>query len=342
MALAVHYRGARVTQASPLSGARQLTDFDVMRLDLSDKISGAKRLDISEPMSFPFEDLPSWAWTMPLTIHLPQPGSPGSTASSLVALLGSDVFSRLTVLDAVSASDDVWPQLQQRYGWPDWMRVSSGSFTTAAEIRDTEAIELKRAKHGQSPYDNFSIRTTQSKERLLAVRAIVRRSVNRATELLYRDPSIQIHGCHTSAFVPMMWSGLAGVCEHNRAGRLLLQKNYLAPPFELIDPALGPGSRHELVESADIVVGIGNLRRPSNQDIRDAFDAMFQSLRVGGALIICERLNGVYGPNDLLELLLDASNHDLVMDDMETVRVPSDETHGYAVMTFCKLGTPKR
>lgn len=342
MALAVHYQGARISQAASPSGARQLTDFDVMPLDLNDKISGAKRLDINEPMSFPFEDLPTWAWTIPLTIHLPQPGCPGSTTRSLVALLGSNVFSQLTVLDAVSASDTVWPQLQQRYGWPEWMRVSSRSFTTAAEVRDAEAIEIKRAKHGHSPYDNFSVRTAQSKQRLLAVGAVVRRSVKRASERLYRDPSIHIHGCHTSTFVPMMWSGLSAVCEHNRAGRTLLQKNYPAPPFELVDCAATPQSQHELVESADIVVGIGNLRQSHNRDIRDAFDLMFRSLRVGGALVICERLNGVHGPNDLLELLLDASNHDLVMDDMETVRVPSDENHGYAVMTFSKLGTPKR
>lgn len=340
-ALALHYHGSKPRPTIPSAEAIVLGDYDVMPSALLDHIAGVERLDISDPLSFPFEDLSAQAWTVPLTIHLPGEGLVGSDAASLIALFGRQVFARLTVLDSISATDAAWNSLQQTYGWPNSMRVAPQTFSTNTEVQDANTIEAKRDRlslSGDTGYDCYPIRSAAGKERLVAVCSVLDRNLSQARQKLYRDAALQLHGRHTSAYVAVMGPGLTTIVEHVPVERLRLAANHPGPPFEIVD--LGSSAAPHLTESADIVTGIGNLTRSKRTEVEHAFETMFSSLRVGGTLIIAERLDGECGPNDLIEILLDVSNHDLVMDDMETVKVSSDKAHSFAVLAFTKLGTP--
>ena len=341
MALILSYRGAKTGLGSSagvdvgLSDADiVLGDFDVLPWQLADSGQGADHLNIVDPLSFPFEDLSADGWNSPLTVHLPE-----LDFGRLVALLDEPLLSKLTVVDSVLTSEELWSRLQPYYGWPRSMRLRHDAIDQRSCIESVERAAALLDGLDHNPYSGWALRSGSNKRSVVAIGGAIQRCIAEAIKDLRRQPRVELHGCWVQPYIPVVWQGLATVFEHQPAGRARLQHQYRRPRFAL--PSLKKSAEQQR-GAGDVVVGVG-LHELGRDAAQQAYRAMFLNARVGGMLVVAERFAAGRGPaaltpNSLIECLLDASGNNLVLDRVEPIATANDEPLNYAVMAVTKLG----
>lgn len=332
MALILSYRG-RSQDAGEADVV--LGDADVMPRQLSESSRDIDHLDIVDPLSFPFEDLSEEGWRTPMTVHLPS-----LPFGTVVALLDEPLLSRLTVLDSVVASDELWSRLQPYYGWPRSMLVdpvpSAQRYCVDLVERTAAVVEnvVGRPSSTLSAYSGWALRSGGNKRRVMAIAEAIEQCVDESVDGLHRQPTIELHGCAIQPYLPVLWDGLSIVSDHLPAGHARLRHQYRRPKFRL-----APAGEPAREDSADVVVGIGLGERGVDHAARSYRD-LFLRTRVGGSLVVAERFHRDSTPDGLIERLLDASGNDLVLDRVEPIGAAEEGPICYAVVAVTKLGVP--
>jgi hypothetical protein len=309
----VFYTGRRHDLQIP-AATLALNAWEVLPVALGPVLDAAARLTIADPMSFPFDTLRDADRDIPLAVMVPGCWD----ADTLVQLLGGVLFDHLTPFDRLLGLDDAtWGALRDRYSWPARVR---GDRPESDRPRKAAHRALRAAVLPQ----------------LEAARAAVP-PAERTVATVLAD-----HIDHWASLLPIARTDVLGF-DPDRAHVEQARRSFPEWRFETALPAHAP-------EVAHVALSINALAGEPEAVRCEQLAALFATLRVGGRLIVADRfLDGRSGtaigaatPAELLVDIREASARHLVLEHVESLRLPGEDLTSVGVLAFTKLGLPVR
>jgi hypothetical protein len=311
----VLYTGRRLDLEIPAT-ALALNAWEVLPVALGPVLDAAARLTVADPMSFPFDTLREADRDIPLAVMIPG----GWDADTLALLFGNVLFDHLTPFDRLlDLDEESWSALRDRYSWPVRMRGDRPEADRArkAAYRAVRAVVLPQLEAAQAavPPGERTVAT------VLADQIDVWASLLPAarTDVLGIDP------------------------DRNHVERA--RHSFPAGRFEMAMPT---GARAD--EVAHVALSVNALAGEAQAVRCERLAALFAMLRVGGRLIVTDRfLDGRGGrtigaatPDALLRDVRETSARHLVLEHVESLRLPGEDLTSVGVLAFTKLGHPLR
>jgi hypothetical protein len=310
------------------AAAQRVDDWNVLPVRLGPMLDTIEHMTIVDPMSFPFDALREHHRSIPVAIRLPL----GWTADDIVTLLGQPALSKLTALDRVATLDDeVWSQLRRRYSWPRGMRVSDRALLAG----DAAGPRTGITRHFRRKADFRAVRTALLREVDAALDALP--AGEQLAALVIGDDLSE--WCST---LPLRKASVLGVSsdgmEAERAGRDFPEWEFATElPLDAVE-------RFHVALCAYVLCADSPDRR------RLRLAVTLQSLRVGGILVILDRFleghggvsNGAPTPRELLGEIRSAAAGNVVVRDVEAIRLPREDLTSTGLLAFAKLGRPER
>ena len=352
-----------------------LSDWDVLPAQLALALDPASILVVLDMLSFPFESLTGDLVDVPLILLPPQ----GSDADFLSTVFGKAAFSRLGFFDRVAvAEDDLWVELQRRYGLAQGQRVEvedgrpEHAATGIQEALEAESAlyapigendyEAKRywsergdALAGEAPHraicsvnhsPKFNKAIHRVQEKALSPQIAVARGTQ-AEEVPFEVLEIGAGvGRWAASFDPAKtrFTGVdisEGMVETAR-------KNFPQCRFDLIgdDPVLPYGD-----ESFDLSFSVTVMHHNPTPTKRALISEMWRVTRPGGRLMFLEDFvsggwstrSTVYpmSVNEFVGLLLEATAGQVVLEHVESIRYGHDDFTRGGLLGVTKLGVAR-
>lgn len=343
-----------------------LDDWQVLPASLA-AVEGASDLVVLDPLSFPFESLTGALRDVPLIVVLPE----GADADFLAAVFGAPVFGRLNFFDRLATADvAVWEDLRRRYRLAQGQLVRLGGAGPAEAAEEIAALLLAEAAEvGTGPSVEGTPPGAGRNVRRAAGGAYAEKAAHRAQRAVLGPQFAAAHGGRAedvpfrvlevgsedgrrvSGFDPAgaEYHGLDGDEEAVLAARAEWPEarfGHLGP--DLLFP-------HE-DETFDLVFAVGLLGRHPDAGKRRLFSEMWRVARPGGRLLFLDdfvatgggdkRFGGrpghVISVHAFVELLLVATDWQVVMEHVESLRYPDEVMTRGGLIAVSRLGVPKR
>ena len=352
-----------------------LSDWEVLPSQLSSALERASILVVLDMFSFPFESLTGDLEDVPLVLLLPA----GSDADFLATVFGRAAFSRLGFFDRIAASDDhVWAGLRQRYLLTEGQRVEVEDGRpghAASEIRAAlEAESEFHATFGEGDYEADRYWTERGD-------ALAGHAPHRAICSVNHSPKFNkaIHRVQAKALRPQFAAARGTQAEEvpfdvlevgAGVGRWAASFNPAKTRFTGVDISEGmveaarknfPGCHFDLLgeepvlpygnESFDLSFSVTVMHHNPTPTKRDLISEMWRVTRPGGRLMFLEDFvsggwsttSTVYpmSVNEFVELLVEATAGQVVLEDVESVRYQHDDFTRGGLLSVTKLGVAK-
>lgn len=365
----------RVADAGLPEGYVLLSDWDVLPAQLADTTRGATSLVVLDLFSFPFEALTETQWNIPLILVLPS----GFDVEFLTAVFGQAVFGRLDFFDRVATADrDVWEALRRRYGWAEGQRIGIESGDPADAAGSIGAVLesefAKRTFFG----DGYSEAARYWSERDEAAGSAPHREICSMSHSSTINKAM--HRVQKGALAPQFAAARGtraedvpfdvlevGTGEGRWAASFDLQKtrffgvdtgedtvaaaraNFSEGTFDhLGSDLLLPYDD----ESFDLVFSVTVMHHNPASAKRTLLSEMWRVAKPGGRLLFLEDF--VFGKSSntptvypmsvlgFVELLLEATAGRVVLEHVESLHYPHEDTVRSGLIALSKLGVPKR
>lgn len=342
-------------------GCVLLDDWDVLPARLA-ALEGASDLVVLDPLSFPFEALTGVLRDVPLIVVLPE----GADADFLAAVFGGPVFGRLDFFDRVATADAaVWEDLRRRYRLAGGQLVRLGG--TGPEDAAQEIATLLRAEvHGEG-MDPTADGTRPGGRR--AARGAYPDKVFHRTQRAALEPQFAAAHGGRADDVPFRVLEVGAGDGRRAAGFdpaaaeyhgldveeeavLAARSEWPEVPFGHLGPDLLFPHKGE---TFDLVFSVGLLGRHPDPEKKRLLYEMWRVARPGGRLIFLEDFvatgeaakRGSHPEHGLsvlafVELLLVATDWQVVMEHVESLRYPDETLTRGGLIAVSRLGVPKR
>lgn len=322
----------RYSPEGPVNGGDpdtvNLTEYDVLPRTLKTTLARADRVEIDDPLSFPFEDAGPELWDLPLLVRLPD-----LTFDDCLDLFDRLLLQRLTVCDQLAAPDSLVAPLMRHYGFNRSMFVGPDHEPMAGDLEAVARIDGDLGASRSPRKSEPSLPTVASKRPLVRLDRAVRKAVAGAAATGGGMPSIELHGWDVRRLIPAVWNDLIRVVERRPSALERLGFEYPLPGFELD----GPGSPVR-PRATDVGVGVDHLRQSSHHAIEQSLSLLFASVQVGGRLVLLETFDGDPGPHGFVDLLLEVSTHRLILQELMIV-TGDDDVSTTALFVLNKIGS---
>ena len=321
-------------------GCAVLGDWDVLPPRLAAHLEGASALVIADVFSFPFEAMTPEQRDVPLIVVLPT----GHDADFLEAVFGVPLFERLTFFDRVAAPEGsgVLEELRRRYRWAESqnVRVRDGD----PEGTVAEVCGLLEAEAALSAVPGRSKAVHRAQTMVLGPQfetAWGERAADVPFEVLEVGSG---SGRWVPSFDPVTTRYL-GV--DSEAALSAARADFPEARFSGLGPDLL--IPHE-DERFDLVFCVDVLRKHPLAEKKTLLSEMWRVARPGGRVLILEDFvfdrseGGVYpiSVNAFVGLLLEATNGQVVLEHVESLRYPREDVTRSAVIAVSRLGVPKK
>jgi len=366
----------RVSDASLPEGCVVLDDWDVLPARLADVMEGASTLVVLDLFSFPFEALSGVQRDVPLIVALPA----GFDTDFLTTVFGKAVFERLDFFDRVATADSgAWMSLRRRYGWAEGQSIrlgNGGPDEAAGEIWALlEAESAAPTFFGDGSYE--AARYWSERGDALA-ESVPHRAIcsvrhgpdfNKAMHRVQKaalEPQFAAAGGARAEDVPFdvlevgvgigRWAASFDLAKTRFFGVDISEgmvaaarANFPEGRFDRLEPDLRFPCDDE---SFDLVFSVTVMHHNPTPAKRTLLSEMWRVARPGGRLLFLEDFvvgrwsekSTVY-PMSVLEfvgLLLEATNWQVTLEHVESLRYPHDDMTRGGIIAVSKLGVPKR
>lgn len=325
--VAYHGRGP----APAAEGVRTLDDAEALPSVLLPALDAADELFVSDPLSFPWEQLADRHWDLPMTVRLPAV----LPLPQLLTLLDRPLMRHLTLFDRFVLDD--WTMrigLRNRYGW------SRHQLSRADDLDGDAVLAVQaraRTRAGGGPYPKALHRVRVRVLRSLTAAALRDQPTSRAFTVLVASDHVERwmstllpHAARVTA-IERDQERLAGA----RAGfpqldvQLLQEHLRLRVRADQVDLAFAPAA----------FPGLAGYER------RRLIAELWRAVRPGGRLVFLETFVPAPGTEGLsvesfLRTVLDATGGGVVLDHVESLRRPGQEWWSQAVVSMVKVGVP--
>ncbi len=335
----------RVAGAQLPHGCPVLDEWDVLPTMLADVMEKATALVILDPLSFPFEVMTPEQWDVPMTVVLPA----GFDAGFLGAVFGAPLFGHLTFFDRVITPEGpaVWEELRRGNRWAESQRVEAGNGSLEEAVAEILAVLEAEAAAGSVLGDGSRKAIHQAQARVLHPQLVA--------ALGARDEDVPYDvlevGSGTGRWVPSFdldrtrYYGL----DTSEAQLAEARANFPEARFDRVGTGLG--FPHE-DESFDLAFCVGIMPHYPAPAKRVLLSEMWRVVSSGGRLIFLEdfvfaKSSGgaaVYpmSVQGFVELLLEATNGQVVLEHVESVRYPREDMTRGGLLAVSRLGVPRR
>ncbi|QIN84205.1 methyltransferase domain-containing protein [Rubrobacter tropicus] len=309
-----------------------LDDWAVLPGPLADAADGASVVIVWDLLSFPFEALVGEARDVPLVLALPA----GRDAKFLSAVFGETVFGGLGFFDGIATPDtDTWQALRRRYGWAEGQRVAAGE-DPGGLISDVLA--------GMAGGERWEKAAHRTRESALLPRFAAARGLE-AGEVPMDVLQVGVgDGRWATGFDPAT-TRFSGVDEDERALARAAQ-NFPEGGFRKLGPEL---SIPHPDEGFDLTFCVDTLGDYPAEEKRALTSEMWRVTRPGGRLLFLEDFVGgdgsapyVVSVNAFVDLLMGATAGQVVLEHVESLRYPGEDTVRGGVLALSRLGVPGR
>ena len=338
-----------------------LGDWDVLPARLA-AVEGASDLVVLDPLSFPFEALTGVLRDVPQVVVLPE----GHDADFLAAVFGEPVFRRLGFFDRVATGDMVvWEDLRRRYRLAGGQLVrleSARPESAAGEMADLLRAEargdesdpaadgtlpgVRRAARGAHP-DKVAHRA----QRAALEPQFAAAHGGRAEDVPFRVLEVGAGEGRWAASFDPAGSEYHGLDEDEGAV-LAARSEWPGVPFGHLGPDLIFPHKDE---TFDLVFCVGGLGRHPDSEKGRLLSEMWRVARPGGRMIFLEDFVATEegtkrGPrpehglsvHGFVELLLVATDWQVVMEHVESLRYPDEAMTRGGLIAVSRLGVPRR
>lgn len=350
-----------IKEAGTPEGCILLDDWDVLPARLA-AVEGASDLVVLDPLSFPFETLTGVLRDVPLIVVLPE----GSGADFLAAVFGEPVFGRLDFFDRVATADAaLWEDLRRRYRLAGGQLVRLGN--TGPEDAAGEIAALLRAEvHGdemdptadgtrpgvrRAARGAFPAKVAHRAQRAVLEPQFAAAHGGRAEDVPFRVLEVGAgEGRRAAGFDPAEseYHGL----DRDEDAVLAARSEWPEVPFGHLGPDLLFPYKDE---TFDLVFSVGLLGRYPDPEKRRLLSEMWRVARPGGRLLFLEDFvateegvkSGSHAGHGLsvltfVELLLVATDWQVVMEHVESLRYPDEVLTRGGLIAVSRLGVPQR
>ena len=367
----------RVADAGLPEGCAVLGDWDVLPARLAGAVEGATTVVVLDLFSFPYESLAASRRDVPLLLVLP----PGFDAGFLVAVFGEVAFERLGFFDRVAAADAaLLEDLRGRYGWAgcQLIKLRSGEPGEAArELLGLLEAELATPTFFGEDGRYEAVRYWRERGAVLAAS-----SPHRAVCSVRHGPDFNkaMHRAQSAALMPQFeaargarsadapfevlevgcgvgrWAASFDLSKTRFTGVDISEgmvaaarANFPEGNFDVLgeDLALPYGD-----ESFDLVFSVTVMHHNPRPAKERLLSEMWRVAKPGGRLLFLEdfvsggwtEASTVYpmSVTRFVDLLLEATNWQLVLEHVESLKYPHDDLTRGGVLAFSRLGVPKR
>lgn len=347
-----------IKEAGTPEGCVLLDDWEVLPARLA-AVEGASGLVVLDPLSFPFETLTGVLRDVPLIVFLPE----GEDADFLAAVFGEPVFGRLDFFDRVATADAaLWEDLRLRYRLAGGQLVRLGG-TGPEEVAEEIAGLLRAEVHGDGMDPTGGTRPggrrtargafpgkVAHRAQLAALEPqFAAAHGGRAEDVPFRVLEVGAgEGRRRASFDAAEYHGL----DEDEDAVLAARSEWPEVPFGHLGPdLLFP---HE-DETFDLVFSVGLLGRHPDPEKRCLLSEMWRVARPGGRLLFLEDFvateetaksgsRPAHGLSVLafVELLLVATDWQVVMEHVESLRYPDEVLTRGGIVAVSRLGVPQR
>ncbi len=337
----VVYQGRFDADLPDVDGLRVFDDWSLIPQRL-DELERAKQVVVLDPMSFPIESLSESAWEVPLAVAVPE----SMPLDGLAGALGEALFDRLTYHDLVIVGDDVlWDALARRHRFAAAQRLDFGP----ADVRGAVAWLVE---HGGQMPNAAGTATQQQRDRAAKARFVLEAGAVAPSlvELVVRTPEgMQPHallvGCGGGPWLRALLARGYTVVGFDGQESLVQEAGINYPDLEVRH--LGPGLRMEVgTERFDLALGVWALGGLEQVEQVRLLRQMWQAVRPGGMLVVLDRFvpeddAGWLPVKQLMEVVSEASAGHVILEDVQARRILGQPHHGFAAVTFVKIGPPE-
>ena len=373
----VFYAGRLVDQVAGAAENRTLLgDWDVLPAPLAGVLGSAATLVVLDLFSFPFEALTGVERDVPLILVLPE----GFDTEFLTTVFGEPVFERLGFFDRVATPDaGVWEALRRRYGWPEGQRVALASGEPSEAMREIGALLEAESATAYSFEEGSYEAARYWNERGDALAGSV---PHRAICSVRHSPDFNkaMHRVQSAALEPQFVAARGVRADDipfdvlevgTGVGRWAASFDPAKTRFHGVDISEGmvtaaranfPGASFDHLEggltfpyedeSFDLVFSVTVMHHNAVPERRTLLSEMWRVARPGGRLLFLEDFvtggwserSTVYPMSVLkfVELLLEATNGQIVLEHVESLRYPHDDMTRGGIIAVSRLGVPKK
>ena len=310
-----------------------LGDWDTLPGPLADAADEASVIVVGDLLSFPFEALAGEARDVPLVLVLPE----GRDANFLSAVFGEMVFEKLGFIDRMVATDsDTWQTLRRRYSWAEGQRV-----IVEGDYLESVTTGVLKGLGGDERAEKAAHRT---REAALLPRFAAARGLE-AGEVPMDVLQVGVGDGRWATGFDLPTTRFSGVDEDERAvDRAGL--NFPEGDFRKLGPDL---SIPHTDEGFDLTFSDGAIGGYPAGEKRALISEMWRATRPGGRLLFLEDFVGGDGAaehtvsvNVFVDLLMAATAGQVVLEHVESVRYPGEDTVRGGVLALSRLGVPGR
>jgi len=348
----VVYAGRRPIEPAATDGVVLLDDWGVLPRQLAEVLEGAGQLVILDPLSFPFESLPSRYWDIPMVVELPADLNPGR----LTALLGSIAFSRLGFHDVLINAGDRFGELARQYHLPQAMRLdidgSPGPATLAELIDQAVLHQMTLAQmRGRSARrrDSWGLRTRAGKAEFNVEAGAVTDELGRIRGTLPAGTPGRafVLGCGFGEWLMVARRAGLDVAGFDLDHVAVARSRFNYPDLPVCHIALPPATP-DLIEAADVALIAGVLGSLDGDARLGALTWAWSTLRPGGCLMVLEDCVGERGAAhwlpvaDLNAAVVAVTANHAVLENARALRLEGESFHRVGLVTYAKLGAAER
>ena len=366
----------RVADASLPGECDILSDWDVLSAQLDAALERTSTLAVLDPFSFPFEAVVGDRADVPLILVLP----PGFDADFLTTVFGAPAFERLGFFDRIATGDDtLWQKLRRRYGWAEGQRLVVGARSpeeVAEEIGALLEAEAATPTHFGEEGEYEATRYWSERGDALANLAPHRAICSVRHDLRFNKA---MHRVQAAALEPQFVAARGSRAESvpfdvleigTGIGRWAASFDLTKTRFVGVDISEGMVEsartnfpcghfdtiREDLIlpyddESYDLAFSVTVMHHNPTPAKRILLSEMWRVTRPGGRLIFLEDfVGGQHSPTStvypmsvlkFVELLLEATAGQLVLEHMESLQYPHDGFVRGGLLSLSRLGIPK-
>jgi ubiquinone/menaquinone biosynthesis C-methylase UbiE len=323
-----------------------LGEQDALPHKLSGLIDRANPLVVLDLPSFPLEVMTADFWNVPMVVVLPS----GLDADSLFATFGTAFFERLGFFDRIVAPDPaLWKELRRKYRWAESQHIPARS-EDPGDIARTVCATLQTEPSSAPKANDTGPRFNKALHRLQAAALAARFAAARGegetgTPLDVLDVGAGA-GRWSSSFDPTDTRYVGIDAREDMVGAA--RADFPERRFDLLgSDLLFPYED----ASFDLVFSVTIMHRYPAPAKRTLLSEMWRVTRPGGQLLCLENfvfprereeaVNYPMSVTKFVDLVLDATAGQVVLEHAESLRYPGENLHRGGLISLLRLGIPR-
>jgi len=340
----VFYAGRFVDRLQSIGSSRGWTllgDWDVLPAQLAVATQEVTSLVVLDLFSFPFEALSGVQRDIPLIVVLPS----GLDEEFLTTVFGEAVFARLDFFDRIATPDRaLWKSLRRRYCWAEQQRIELESCDPDEAAKAIGSL-LEAESCRPLPHPDFDKATHRVQKAALAPQFAAARG---AEQISFDVLEVEVGTGRWASSFDLARTAFFGL-DSSEDMVASARANFPEGRFDRLQPGL-------LVpyddESFDLVFCVTLMHHNPTPAKKTLLSEMWRVARPGGRLLFLEDFvfgkrseNSTVYPMSVLEfvgLLLEATNGQVSLEHVESLRYPHDDVTRGGIIAVSKLGVPQR